>query len=88
MLSGAFSERHAQHVMRQLLEVLAFMHAHGVIHRDVKPENILLKQPGSWEIAVTDFGLAKIFSEQADLGFSLPTTLASSLHEARLPAWP
>ena len=36
--------RHAQHVMRQVLEVLAFMHAHGVIHRDIKPENILLKQ--------------------------------------------
>jgi len=30
--------------MRQVLEVLAFMHAHGVIHRDIKPENILLKQ--------------------------------------------
>ena len=31
-------------MMRQVLEVLAFMHAHGVIHRDIKPENILLKQ--------------------------------------------
>ena len=86
MQSGAFSERHAQHVIRQVLEVLAFMHAHGVIHRDIKPESILLMQPGSWDIAVTDFGLAKIFFEQADLGSSLPTTLASSLHEARVPA--
>ena len=63
MQSGAFSERHAQHVIRQVLEVLAFMHAHGVIHRDIKPENILLKQPGSWEIAVTDFGLAKKYRD-------------------------
>ena len=79
--SGAFSERHARHVMRQLIDVLAFMHSHGVIHRDIKPENILLKARDSWDIAVSDFGLAKIFSEQPSLASSLPANLASSLHE-------
>jgi len=83
--SGAFSERHAQHVMRQLVDVLGFMHSHGVIHRDIKPENILLRERDSWEIAVSDFGLAKIFSQQPTLASSLPAGLASSLRERHAP---
>ena len=75
---GYFTEPDARAVMRQLIDVLAFMHGHGVIHRDIKPENILLDAaPGggatgheNFDIKVTDFGLVKIFSDQEDLGNS------------------
>jgi serine/threonine protein kinase len=47
-----------QHFGRQLLEAVAFAHKHQVIHRDVKPKNILIDSRGAPKLA--DFGIAKI----------------------------
>lgn len=48
--------------MQQLLSALAACHAAGIMHRDVKPSNILITPSGSIKLA--DFGLAKRFSRQ------------------------
>ena len=52
---GQLSTRRAVYVARSLLAALAHAHEHGVIHRDVKPENVMLV--GS-RVVLIDFGLA------------------------------
>lgn len=56
-----------QSVMRQLIEGLRFLHANWVVHRDIKPKNILLARRGDavGALKIADFGMARIFKSPA-----------------------
>jgi len=47
----------AARIARQVADALAYAHGQGVVHRDIKPDNILLDASG--HVLVTDFGIAK-----------------------------
>ncbi|ODQ82952.1 hypothetical protein BABINDRAFT_30143 [Babjeviella inositovora NRRL Y-12698] len=47
----------------ELLEALLFLHMHGIIHCDLKPENVMVVSPDSFAIKLIDFGSATFANE-------------------------
>lgn len=75
-------------VLRDVLKALSYAHARGVVHRDVKPENIMLSGGAA---VVTDFGVAKALqasqapedgSPRTSRGFSVGTPLYTPPEQA------
>ena len=54
--------REALHFMSQILQALRHAHSRGIIHRDIKPQNIMVLRDGS--VKVADFGIARITDSQ------------------------
>ena len=79
-LSDAARKRRLTHkkagqFVSQILKGLAFAHENDFVHRDIKPQNILLRrQDGRWKAKLGDFGLAKNFQRA---GFSGMTATGS-----------
>lgn len=62
-------------ILRDAIRALAYAHRHGVVHRDIKPDNILLSEDSA---LVADFGIAKAVSVAAETDSGL-TTVGVSL---------
>ncbi|KXG52030.1 uncharacterized protein PGRI_083140 [Penicillium griseofulvum] len=59
-------EFEARGIMSQILEGLDLMHDNGFAHRDLKPNNILLRScpPGDWWVKIADFGISKRIGDE------------------------
>ncbi|CAE6489834.1 unnamed protein product, partial [Rhizoctonia solani] len=40
-----------------MMDALQHVHSHGLVHRDIKPDNIMLQSPKTWKLCLIDFGL-------------------------------
>ena len=69
MRAGRFTPEQALNIIPVMCEALQYAHSQGVLHCDIKPENILLDAKGRVKIA--DFGIAKILDEKGDGGMLL-----------------
>ena len=66
--SGELPVQEAAKILRDVLSALSYAHEHGVVHRDIKPDNVLLTANHA---VVADFGLAKALSASTNPGSSL-----------------
>ena len=58
--AGELDDRASVEVAAQVLEALAHAHGRGIIHRDVKPSNVLLADSDGIDVRLLDFGLAQM----------------------------
>lgn len=96
-----FRETEARHIFRQLVNGLTLLHDQGIIHRDLKLENVLVARRRAvrtdvlLDIKIADFGLSKVTGEghseaRSTVGsprYMAPEIHASSAHDCRADLW-
>lgn len=94
--SGELDDSAAIEACAQILEGLAHAHERGIVHRDVKPSNVLLAEGKDVSVRVLDFGLAQIqqaetLTAQGDvpgtLAYIAPERLAGKLTTEAADVW-
>ncbi|KAK1828681.1 kinase-like domain-containing protein [Podospora conica] len=87
---GPMSPHDARVVIKQVLEALAFLHSQQLVHRDVKPENVMVEaNVPSWVVKLGDFGVTEYYADVTSrdklnvvgtMGFMAPEVLGLIPH--------
>jgi serine/threonine-protein kinase len=79
---GAFPLEEFSLLAQQSLDALAAAHAQGLVHRDLKPDNLMLKwlPDGSFQLKMLDFGLAKVVAVPQAATCQQDGTFIGSIH--------
>lgn len=65
--NGKLLEAEAAAIIRQILIALSFLHERNIVHRDIKPDNILMTSSSAGcRIVLTDFGAARRIRDRGD----------------------
>lgn len=83
-IAAGLSAEQGQQYLRQIASALGYAHAQGLVHRDVKPANILFRADGA--AVLSDFGIAKSLEDRTQFtqaGFAVGTPSYMSPEQAR-----
>lgn len=81
------TEKIARHITLQVVQAMLYCHSRGVVHRDLKLENVLFRNQNFEEdflVKVVDFGIAGVANEKVDAGtlsYMAPECLGKSMAE-------
>lgn len=70
---NSLNEKQRKKIFKQLLSALDILHKNGIVHRDVKLSNIIIKNDGT--PVLVDFGISKLYNEKSDKDTSLLGTV-------------
>ncbi|KAI8077393.1 kinase-like domain-containing protein [Gilbertella persicaria] len=92
---GKFTEKDAVAIIQSVLKGLAYLHENNIVHRDMKPENLLFKTPESdSDLVICDFGIAKSSSQASALetvcgspGYVAPEVLLQKGYGPAIDMW-
>jgi serine/threonine protein kinase len=65
------SEKNARHILMQVVHAMLYCHGRGTVHRDLKLENVLFRDPNfedNFIVKVVDFGIAGMGGDKVDAG--------------------
>jgi formylglycine-generating enzyme required for sulfatase activity/tRNA A-37 threonylcarbamoyl transferase component Bud32 len=90
--SGTLDRTEALRILRDVAEALDYAHGKGVIHRDIKPPNIMLAADGT--VKICDFGIAKFVESKTASSvlmgtgaYMSPERLQGEAHDGRTDQW-
>ncbi|BAZ14128.1 serine/threonine protein kinase [Calothrix sp. NIES-4071] len=78
LLQGAYSEFRIRQLLHSILPVLKFVHEQNILHRDIKPPNIIIRASDGKPVLI-DFGVAKVLQSSS---FISQATALGTLHYA------
>mmetsp|Transcript_22979 Transcript_22979/g.25991 ORF Transcript_22979/g.25991 Transcript_22979/m.25991 type:complete len:594 (-) Transcript_22979:633-2414(-) len=90
---GAYTEKQASSMFRQLMNGISYLHSHGICHRDIKPSNLLVSDEGC--LKITDFDVSKysstgkiqMLTPTGTMAFSAPELLQDCVYDEKVDIW-